>query len=349
MARLTRAARARRYLQASMESGYTGLPREHREAKQSLMAHHARAYAGVRRHALAGASSDFDKPLTAGEREHQRHLREQEGMQEADVREARREIRAEGQRTRDDLLAGPRAAQSAAGAGAALIPGGGGNTLLYAIGIMLGLSLIYLLVAGKGAGVLTGITSALVGGVRAFVAPVDPIAAAEKALGASPIAAAKASSSESNPPASEAAPSSVSGYAKPFTGATPERVDQGQDFSLPVGAPIRAIGAGTVTSVIENWFEGEPLIAYTLDSGPAKGRSIYVAEQIAPSVKVGQKLAAGQEIGTYAASGTGIETGWATAKGQTLAEATTGYVEGEATAAGKSFSSFLSSLGVPVK
>jgi hypothetical protein len=345
-----------------MSAGYTGLPAEQREAYEAQMRSHERAYPGVREHALAGADSDFDKPLAAGEREHQRHLRDSEGLQHSDVLRMRRDLKGQRsssptqsrRRGSSGTSAGPRAARAAAGsAGGAIATaaGSGGNTVLYLVGVMLGLSLIYLLVAGKGAGALTGIVNTLVGGVRTFVAPVDPIAAAEKAFGATPISSSSASAASSAPstPSGSAPSTSGAGYVAPFSGATAGRVDQGQDFTLKAGAPIRAIGDAKVTAVIPDWFRGEPLVAYELSSGAAKGRTVYVAEQISPSVKVGQSIAAGQEIGTYASSGTGIETGWARPSGETLAAATTGYVEGEATAAGKSFSSFLSSLGVATK
>lgn len=361
---LTREKRARRYLQASMSAGYTGLPAEQREAYEAQMRSHERAYKGVREHALAGADSDFDKPLEAGEREHQRHLRGSEGLQHAEVLRMRRDLRANRSSNRSSrrssprrsssaALAGPRAggaAAASAGGAIASAAGSGGNTVLYFVGVMLGLSLIYLLVAGKGAGAITGIVNTLVGGVRAFVAPVDPIAAAEKALGAGSITSSSptpSSSAPGSPPSSGSAPSvGGAGYVAPFAGATAGRIDQGQDFTLKPGAPIRAIGDAKITSIIPNWFKGQPLVAYDLTSGPAKGRTVYVAEQIAPAVKVGQRVKAGQVIGSYAKSGTGLELGWARPSGETLAHATTGYVEGQVTAAGQSFSSFLSSLGV---
>ena len=203
-----------------MSAGYSGLPREQREAYEAQMRSHERAYSGVRQHALAGADSDFDKPLRAGEREHQRHLRSQEGLQHADVLRTRRELRGErGGQSRSrrrsssggssGTFAGPRAAKAAAGAaGGALggVTGGGGNTVLYFVGVMLGLSLIYLLVAGKGAKAVTGITNTVVGAVHTFIAPVDPIAAAERALGAGSVSSSTPSSSSSG-----SAPGSPSG------------------------------------------------------------------------------------------------------------------------------------------
>lgn len=140
-------------------------------------------------------------------------------------------------------------------------------------------------------------------------------------------------------------------YVNPFAGAsslTAERIDQGQDFALTPGAPIRAIGDAKVLGIQPNWYEGQPFVYYQLTSGPAAGRVVFVAEQINPLVKPGQQVKAGQLIGTYASTGTGLELGWATPSGSTLARATTGYTEGQPTAAGESFSKFLASLGVRV-
>jgi hypothetical protein len=138
-------------------------------------------------------------------------------------------------------------------------------------------------------------------------------------------------------------------YVNPFTGAgtyTAERVDQGQDFSLSPGAQIRAVGKARVISIDPNFYDNEPAIYYQLLEGPDAGRVVYTAEQIQPAVKVGQVVNAGQPIGTYAPTGTGIEIGWGANTGVPLAQTTTGYKEGEETAAGKSFSGFLKGLGV---
>ena len=48
----------------------------------------------------------------------------------------------------------------------------------------------------------------------------------------------------------------------------------------------------------------------------------------------------------YARKGTCIETGWSTVDGETQAQATTGYTEGQVTMAGVSFARLLISLGV---
>jgi hypothetical protein len=50
-------------------------------------------------------------------------------------------------------------------------------------------------------------------------------------------------------------------------------------------------------------------------------------------------------IARFAPSGTGIEFGWSTLNGITLAMATTGYEEGQATAAGQSIRGWLNAVG----
>jgi hypothetical protein len=217
---LTKPERARRYLEASMASSYTGLPAEHREAHEGTMRHHEARYKNVRQHALAGTDADFDEPLSAGAREHQRYLRKQEKLTEGGVREMRKELRgtvpSSGQPARrrsssepDEpsraagVLKGPRKVASAGGK--ALSAGGdvlgvksGGNVLLKLIGVGLLLSLIYLLVAGKGVAAVGGIVTSLVNGVRAFVAPVDPIAKLQQSLGAETAKPVAGSSSTPN-------------------------------------------------------------------------------------------------------------------------------------------------------
>jgi Transglycosylase SLT domain len=187
-----------------MRAGYTGLPQEHREAYEAQMRTHERAYPRVREHALTGADRDFDTPLHPGEREHQRHLRQQEGLQEHDVHRIRQELRGASEkrhvaprspRRNTAATAGPRAARAAAGASASIIPGTSGNTGMYLFGIALLLCLLYLLVAGKGTKAITGLVNTVVGGISAFVRPVDPISQLETALGAHTPQSASGSSS----------------------------------------------------------------------------------------------------------------------------------------------------------
>src|SRR5581483_67512 len=133
-------------------------------------------------------------------------------------------------------------------------------------------------------------------------------------------------------------------YANPFPGgATQGRTDMGVDFSAAPGSPIDAIGAGRIVDIIANWYKGQPLVEEQLTQGPNKGQYVYYAEQIKSLVRQGQAVAAGQRIGTVAPSGTGLELGFGAAGGRTLAQATTGYHEGQVTPACQAFARFLSS------
>lgn len=127
----------------------------------------------------------------------------------------------------------------------------------------------------------------------------------------------------------------------------------GVDFAAAPGTPILAIGPAKILGIHSNWYpsggpNGGNLLEYQLLSGRDAGCRVYVAEQIKITVHPGEIVRAGAVIGRYAASGTGIETGWAAGNGVTLAQATTGYYEGERTQAGSSFRSFLKGLGANV-
>ncbi len=124
-----------------------------------------------------------------------------------------------------------------------------------------------------------------------------------------------------------------------------ERTDQGVDAQLPVGAPILAPGPVKILAIIPGWYAGQPLVYFELLNGPDAGKVQYVAEEITDIAPAGSILTQGQAVARYAASGTGIEYGWSTLNGITLARATTGYEEGEATPAGKSMRAWLNALG----
>ena len=140
----------------------------------------------------------------------------------------------------------------------------------------------------------------------------------------------------------------ASPYRSPFAVETylVGRTDMGVDVCLHRRDPILAVGDGVVTGIIHDWYARQPYIWYQLTSGPFAGRYVYVAEQINRLARIGQRLHAGQPVARFARKGTCIETGWSSADGQTLAQATTGYSEGQITKAGVSFARFLLSLGV---
>jgi hypothetical protein len=142
------------------------------------------------------------------------------------------------------------------------------------------------------------------------------------------------------------APVSSAGYVDPLQYVTTwERTDQGVDAQLPVGAPILAPGPVKILAVISGWYAGQPLVYFELLNGPDAGKVQYVAEQITDIARPGSILTQGETIARFAKSGTGIEYGWSTPSGITLAVATTGYEEGQITPAGRAIRSWLNSLG----
>ena len=150
-----------------------------------------------------------------------------------------------------------------------------------------------------------------------------------------------------------------SGYVYPLSLARDlvvERTDEGKDFSMAPGSPILAIGASVITAINPNWYAGQPQIVGQFTDGPLAGQFWYVAEQVEPTVSVGQAVPAGGLVAIYASSGTGIEYGFsANAQGETLAQATPGYSGDQSQAAigpngaGTQFSDLLAllSLGTP--
>jgi peptidoglycan hydrolase CwlO-like protein len=124
-----------------------------------------------------------------------------------------------------------------------------------------------------------------------------------------------------------------------------ERTDQGVDATMPVGAPILAPAQVKILAIEPDWYLGQPLVYWELLAGPDAGMEQYVAEEITDIAPPGSILAQGQVIARYASSGTGIEYGWSTPDGVTLAVATTGYEEGEVTPAGVNMRNWLNGLG----
>jgi hypothetical protein len=194
--------------------------------------------------------------------------------------------------------------------------------------------------AGAGAGVSAG-ASAGAGALSPVPAPESaPLDAAAAPAAVEPTDTPAPATATSPPPPSG------SGYVNPLpASAHIGRTDMGVDANMNPGDPIVAPGNSRVVGITPNWYRGQPYVALQLLDGPMKGHNYYLAEQITPNVAVGQIVQQGQPIAHYAASGTGIEMGWAGPNWeQTLAQATSGYSEGEQTAAGGSFRDFLDGL-----
>jgi hypothetical protein len=176
---------ARRYLQASMNSSYTGLPVEAKQIQEGTMRKLEREHPDVRRRAIAGTNLDFDKPLEPGEREHQTHLRDNEGYTQSQLHETRRELRDHGPArtnrpsTRRAVRAGAAGGRTYARSRRAIAQSAGvqstGSIMLEAVGVAIGLSLLYLALSPKGSKAFGTLLNGVSGFLRVLIAPIDPL------------------------------------------------------------------------------------------------------------------------------------------------------------------------------
>ncbi|MGA2522059.1 MAG: hypothetical protein ABSG81_14735 [Acidimicrobiales bacterium] len=162
-------------------------------------------------------------------------------------------------------------------------------------------------------------------------------------------AAAAAAAAASHPVAVSFNPSPGS-YADPLraiNALSPERVDQGVDYS-GYGF-IYAVGDGTIMSTGNSGWPGGTFICYRLSDGPAGGLAVYAGEDIDPTVSVGQSVTAGSVLGTMYEGPDGIETGWAdpSCDGVSMANDANQFSGANSTAFGANFSELLASLGAP--
>jgi murein DD-endopeptidase MepM/ murein hydrolase activator NlpD len=180
--------------------------------------------------------------------------------------------------------------------------------------------------------------------------------AQEEAMAARAAAAAKAAQAAQATQGQASAPVTVAfhptpgSYADPLrsiNGLTPERIDQGVDYSGY--GPIYAIGDGVVVSTVNGGWPGGTFISYRLSDGPASGLVVYAAEDIDPQVTVGQSVSATTVLGTMYEGPEGIETGWAdpSGDGNTMAMDAGQFSGANSTAFGANFSQLLASLGAP--
>ena len=145
-----------------------------------------------------------------------------------------------------------------------------------------------------------------------------------------------------------------SAYQNPLRGVgglVLERVDQGVDFGG--SGPVYALGDGVVTNATadSSGWPGGGWITYRLTDGPDAGLVVYLAEDVTPTVQVGQTVTSSTVIANMFNGSAGIETGWATSDGSTaesqLPEA--GGIDGAGpfpTVVGLSFEAVLRGLGV---
>ncbi|HCU92702.1 MAG TPA: hypothetical protein DHU96_08140, partial [Actinobacteria bacterium] len=134
-------------------------------------------------------------------------------------------------------------------------------------------------------------------------------------------------------------------------GLIPERIDMGADFGG--SGPVYALGNAVITSATGSsaGWPGGGWITYRLTDGPAAGLMVYVAEDVTPTVTVGQHVSSSTVIANMVNGGDGIETGWAQASTfsaeSQLPEA--GSIDGNGpfpTAVGLNFEELLQTLGV---
>lgn len=137
-----------------------------------------------------------------------------------------------------------------------------------------------------------------------------------------------------------------------------KRQDMGVDYAVSEDSPIYAIGRGVITNYrkTSGWPRhriGDELgsyVAYRFTHGPAKGKYVYLAENITLNrdLKVGSKVNAETKIATLHPAAANCEMGWAEAESKGgLALAFSEYSEGQRTAAGDNFSRFMQALGAP--
>jgi len=137
------------------------------------------------------------------------------------------------------------------------------------------------------------------------------------------------------------------GYLNPLRAVTslvPQEIDQGVDYCA--SGPVYALGDAVVVNLYEPGWPSGVFISYRLTSGPAKGRYVYVAENVTPTVSVGQHVTATTVIGVVHDAKTCLETGWADPPASPERAAAHLFYNGSnSTAYGLNFSALLQALG----
>jgi hypothetical protein len=139
----------------------------------------------------------------------------------------------------------------------------------------------------------------------------------------------------------------LDGYLNPLRALTsllPQEIDQGVDYCA--SGPIYALGNGVVENLYDPGWPSGVFISYRMTSGPAKGHYVFVAENVTPSVVIGEHVTATTVVGVVHDAKTCLETGWADPPASP--EQAAGHVEyngKNTTAFGLNFSSLLQALG----
>lgn len=140
--------------------------------------------------------------------------------------------------------------------------------------------------------------------------------------------------------------STEGGYLDPLRGLTslvPQEIDQGVDYCG--FGPLYPIGPGVVVNTVSSGWPGGGFIAYRLSAGPARGLIVYDAENVTPTVKVGEVVTASTVLGFLHDAGTCLETGWANPTPPDQAAGRFEYTGSNSTAFGLNFSALLQQLG----
>jgi hypothetical protein len=137
------------------------------------------------------------------------------------------------------------------------------------------------------------------------------------------------------------------GYYNPLRGLTsllPQEVDQGVDYCA--SGPIYALGDGVVVNDYSSGWPSGVFISYRLTNGPAKGLYVYDAEDVTPTVKVGEHVTPTTVVGILHDAATCLEMGWADPPGPIQHAAAHLEFNGEnSTAYGLNMNSLLQLLG----
>ncbi len=137
------------------------------------------------------------------------------------------------------------------------------------------------------------------------------------------------------------------GYYNPLralTSLVPQEIDQGVDYCG--SGPIYALGDGVVTNLYDPSWPSGVFISYRLSDGPAAGHVVYVAENVTPTVSIGEHVNAGTVVGILHDAKTCLETGWARDTGRAgYAAGFTQFNGKNSTAFGLNFSALLDVLG----
>lgn len=139
----------------------------------------------------------------------------------------------------------------------------------------------------------------------------------------------------------------LDGYFNPLRALTsllPQEIDQGVDYCA--SGPIYALGDGVVKNLYDSQWPSGTFISYQLSSGPAKGLYVYDAENVTPTVTIGEHVTATTVVGILHDAKTCLETGWADPPSSPeRAAAHLEYNGKNSTAYGLNFSSLLQALG----